>query len=97
MNHTYALNTLNRGLPVPYWWSFTLQFYLRSPRMDTVFSTSSGSSVEGKKTRTNGIPLSSMVLINFRNAWIPLPSKKGPRILKNSDMDYKSIQKRKKI
>lgn len=38
MNHTYALNTLNRGLPVPYWWSFTLQLYLRSPRMDTVCS-----------------------------------------------------------
>lgn len=67
--------------------------------MCSLFSTSAGSSVEGK-TRTNGIP----VICGSNKLQECVDSiafkKKGPRILKNSDMDYEmapSIQKRKKI
>lgn len=80
MNHTFTLNILKRGSPVPYWWSSTLQLYLRTPRKDTVRSplcTPSAPSViiEGKKTHTNVISLSSVGLINLRTVWIPLPTK----------------------
>lgn len=71
MNHNFTQNILSRGSLVPYRWISALQFYLRSPRKDTVCSFAPHQlhwlTSKGKKNPINVISLSSVYLINLRN------------------------------